>query len=64
MKVRLLVAAILILLCSGCVAPYYYGDPYYPYGYGYSYLYRPPVFYFNPYFYYPGPYYYYHGPRR
>ena len=32
-QVRLLVAAVMVLACSGCV-PYYYNDPYYqPYGY-------------------------------
>ena len=41
-QVRLLVAAVLVLACSGCV-PYYYNDPYYhPYGY---YPQRAPVYY-------------------
>ena len=41
-QVRLLVAAVLILACSGCV-PYYYNDPYYqPYGY---YPHRAPGYY-------------------
>jgi len=47
MKLRTLLAAALVILCSGCV---YYGDPYYrPYGYGpaYSYPYGPAV-YVNP----------------
>jgi len=41
-QVRLLVAVVLVLACSGCV-PYYYNDPYYqPYGY---YPYRAPAYY-------------------
>lgn len=44
-QVRLLVAAVLVLACSGCV-PYYYNDPYYqPYGY---YPYRAPAVYYAP----------------
>jgi hypothetical protein len=49
MKVHLFIAAVLVLICSGCV-PYYYNDPYYhPYGYGpYAYPYRPPAVYVDP----------------
>ena len=68
MKLRRLIAANWLLVCSGCVAyyPYYYNDPYYyPYGYGAYYPYRPPAVYVDPgwLFYYPQPYfgYYYHG---
>jgi len=59
MKLRLLIAAILVWACSGCV-PYYYNDPYYnPYGYA---PYRAPAVYVNPGFYYPQPWYSGHYP--
>jgi hypothetical protein len=60
MKAHFFIAAVLVLVCSGCV-PYYYNDPYYqPYGYGpYTYPYNPPAVYVDPgviYYYAPLPY--------